>query len=167
MVRPGLLLYGVSPVPEAAHLFRPVMAWRARVALVRNFAEGRSLSYGGEFVTQRASRIAVIPVGYADGYFRQIPSGRACVLVHGTRCAVVGRVTMDMILADVTDVPGVAEGDIATLIGKDGNEEITAVELARWAGTIPWHVLTSVGPRPHLTEVTRTKPDPGQCLPRI
>jgi len=159
MVRPGLLLYGVSPVPEAAHLFRPVMAWRARVALVRNFAKGRSLSYGGEFVTQRDSRIAVIPVGYADGYFRQIPSGRARVLIHGVRCTVVGRITMDMILADVTDVPGVAEGDVATLLGRDGDDEITAAELAQWAGTIPWHVLTSVGPRPHLTEVTCNKSD--------
>lgn len=154
MVRPGLLLYGISPLPEFAPQFHPVMAWKARVAMVREFPPGRALSYGGEFITRQRTRVAILPVGYADGYFRQIPSGTACVLLHGARCPVIGRITMDMILADVTGIEPIAEGDIATLVGRDGSAEITASELAQWAGTIPWHVLTAVGPRPHSTEIS-------------
>jgi len=147
LVRPGLMLYGVSPVPEANDLLRPVMSWRARVTLVRDFPPGHRISYGGDFVTTRATRLAVLSVGYADGYFRQIPSGKGRVLVGGKSCPVVGRVTMDQIMVDLTGVESVAEGSVATLLGEDGGKKITASEMAEWAGTISWHVLTAIQPR--------------------
>lgn len=152
LVRPGLMLYGVSPVPEARELLRPVMSWRTRVVQVREVPSGRRISYGGDFVTQRRSRVAVLAVGYADGYFRQIPSGGAQVLLRGQRCPVVGRITMDQIMVDATDMEEretLCEGETATLLGKDGGEQIRAEEMALWAGTIPWHVLTAIGPRVH------------------
>jgi len=126
------------------------MSWKTKIILLRDVPAGRSVSYGGEFVTRRSSLLAVLAVGYADGYFRQIPSGTACVLVRGQRCPVVGRITMDQIIADVTDLPGAGglePGEEVTLLGTDGKEIITAAEMATWARTIPWHVLTAIGPR--------------------
>jgi alanine racemase len=154
LVRPGLLIYGVSPVPEGQDFLSPVMSWMTRIILLRDVPAGRRVSYGGEFITKRPSRLAVLAVGYADGYFRQIPSGTARVVIRGHRCPIVGRVTMDQIIADVTDLP-VAEtlqpGDEVTLLGTDGGETITATEMAAWAGTIPWHVLTAIGDRVEYT----------------
>lgn len=147
LVRPGLMLYGISPVPEGAGLLQPVLAWKTKIALVRNLPAGRHISYGGDFVTSRPSTIASLTVGYADGFFRQIRSGTAQVLINGHRCPVIGRVTMDLILADVTEADGVETGAVVTLLGKDGAEEITATEMAQWAGTIPWHIFTAIGPR--------------------
>ncbi len=148
LVRPGLLLYGVSPVSgNADGEFLPALSWRARVALVRNVPAGRSISYGGEFVTKKPCRLAVLPIGYADGFFRQIPSETAHVLLRGQRCKVVGRVTMDQVVVDVTHLPGLEEGEVATIIGKDQEAEIRAQEYAGWAGTISWHALTAIGPR--------------------
>lgn len=150
LVRPGLLVYGVSPVPEGMRFLSPVMSWKTCIILVRDVPAGRRISYGGEFVTSRPSRLAVLAVGYADGYFRQIPSGTARVLIHGRRCPVIGRITMDQIIADITDLPDaalVAAGEEATLLGTDGGETITASEMAEWAGTIPWHILTAIGSR--------------------
>lgn len=153
LVRPGLLLYGVSPLSEPAPhdpQLLPVLSWKTRVALVRELPTGRRISYGGDHVTTRPTRLGILPVGYADGYFRQIPSGRARVLVRGRRCVVLGRVTMDQIAVDLTDVPGASEiqpGEPAVLLGRMENEEITAAEMAVWGGTIPWHVFTAIGPR--------------------
>lgn len=147
LARPGLMLYGVSPVPEARRYLQPVMSWRTRVLLVREVPAGRRISYGGDYITTRSSRLAVLAVGYADGYFRQIPSGVARVLLQGRRCPVVGRVTMDQIIVDATELPDLQVGETATLLGGDGEEQIRAEEMAAWAGTIPWHVLTSIGPR--------------------
>ncbi len=160
LVRPGLMLYGVPPVPVAPGILRPAMRWMARVALLRKVAAGRRVSYGGEFVTNRNSVLAILSVGYADGFFRQIRSGTARVLIGGKSCPVVGRVTMDQIVADVTDAvlldgQNIAEGDAVTLMGRDGEKEITAGEIAAWAGTIPWHVFTAIGPRvQHLPLIT-------------
>lgn len=147
LVRPGLLIYGVSPVPGWQEKLLPVMSWHSRILLKQHMPPGRRVSYGGDFVTSRDSKIGVLAVGYADGYFRQIPSGTAKVIVRGVLCPVVGRVTMDQILVDITDAPEVEEGEPCTLLGKNGDSEITASDLADWAGTIPWHVFTAIGPR--------------------
>lgn len=152
LVRPGLMLYGVPPVPVASGVLLPAMRWLARIALLRSVPAGRRVSYGGEFVTKRDSVLAILSAGYADGFFRQIRSGTARVLVGGKRCPVIGRVTMDQIVVDVTDLVAsdkITEGDAVTLLGRDGEEEITAGEIATWAGTIPWHVFTAIGPRVH------------------
>jgi alanine racemase len=155
LVRPGLMLYGVSPLapevaPTNAPQLRPVLSWKTRLALIRQLPPGRRISYGGDFVTHRPTLLGLLPVGYADGYFRQIPSGRAAVLVRGRRCPVVGRVTMDQIAVDLTDLPeahGLQVGEPVVLLGSMEEEEISAAEMAGWAGTIPWHVFTAIGPR--------------------
>ena len=122
------------------------MSFVTRVAFLKSVPAGERLSYGGIYTTARPSRIATLPVGYGDGYARALGS-RASVLIRGRRAAVVGRVCMDLCLADVTDIPGVAEGDEVTLIGIDGVAQIGAEELAGHLGTIPYEVLCSVSPR--------------------
>jgi len=147
MVRAGLMIYGSSPVPEFQPKLRAVMTWRARVTLVREMPAGHGISYGRTFITPRPMRIATLGVGYADGYQRHLSNRDAAVLIGGQRCPVLGRVTMDQILADVSALPQVTAGDEAVLIGRQGNEEIFAAELARKSGTIPWEIFTGVGRR--------------------
>ena len=147
IVRAGLMLYGISPVREQQHLLRPVMTLKTRVALVRELAAGTSVSYGRTFTTRRRSRIATLSIGYADGLLRSLSGRDAAVLVRGQRCPVVGRVTMDLTNVDVTDVAGVEAGDEVVVIGRQGDEEITAFEVADKAGTIPWEVFTGIGSR--------------------
>ncbi len=146
-VRAGLMLYGVSPMRDRQHLLRAVMTLKARVALVRDLPAGSSVSYGRTFMTQRPSRIATLSIGYADGLPRSVSGRGAAVLVRGRRCPIVGRVTMDLTNVDVTDVPGVAAGDEVVVIGRQGDEEITAFEVADRAGTIPWEIFTGIGSR--------------------
>ena len=148
LVRPGIMLYGCMPASGCGSDWglRPVMSFVTRVAFLKSVPAGERLSYGGIFTTARASRIATLPVGYGDGYARAL-GNRASVLIRGRRAAVVGRVCMDLCLADVTDIPGVAEGDEVTLIGLDGDAQIGAEELAGHLGTIPYEVLCSVSPR--------------------
>ncbi|HTR44286.1 MAG TPA: alanine racemase [Thermodesulfovibrionales bacterium] len=156
-VRPGLALYGYSPFSDSAQLrapgkvgsgfdLRPAMTVRTRILSVRKLHKGTPVSYGRTFVTARESLVAVLPVGYADGYGR-ILSNNAEVLVGGRRAPVIGRVCMDLMMADVTNFEGVAEGDEVVLIGKQGGEEITVHEIARRAGTISYEVLTTLGGR--------------------
>jgi len=140
MVRPGLLLYGIGP---ATGEFHPALSFKARVALVKSVAPGRTISYGQTFVATKPMRIATIAVGYADGFSRHL-SNRAEVLIAGRRCRVVGRVTMDQIMVDVTGVPQVQCGDEVVLIGRQATEEITAQEVALWEETIPWEVLCGI-----------------------
>lgn len=148
-VRVGLMTYGVwpsmgTPVPG---LLWPVLRWEARIAQVRELPRGATVGYGSTYTTPAPMRAAVIPVGYADGYRIQL-SNRADVLVHGRRCPVRGRVSMDQIVVDTTHVPGRPRpGDTATLIGEDGAERITVEELAGRAGTIPYDILTGIGRR--------------------
>jgi alanine racemase len=148
MVRPGLMLYGIHPAPEMKDEveLKPVLSWRTRILQLKRVPAGFSVSYGRTFVTRRESLIATIPVGYADGFRREL-SNRALVLVRGLRAPVVGRVCMDLTLVDVTDVPGVCSGDEVVLLGKQGSETISADEMARWADTIPYEILTSIGAR--------------------
>ncbi len=147
LVRPGLTIYGLAPSAETPlpDPFRPALAFKTEVAQVKTLPPGSPVSYGGTWVTQRESRIATIPVGYADG-FRRAPSWRE-VLVRGRRAPVVGRVAMDYAMLDVTDIPGVRTGDEVVLIGRQGNDQITAEEVAGWLGTINYEVIAAILPR--------------------
>ena len=145
LVRPGLMLYGSAYPARYQSLLRPAMIWKTRVLLSRELGAGRGVSYGRTFITERITRIATLAVGYADGFPRQASNRNAQVLIGGQRCPVLGRVTMDQIVADVTHVPEVHPGDDAVLIGPQGHEEILARELADWAGTISWDIFTGIG----------------------
>ena len=147
IVRAGLMLYGISPLPEFQKILRPAMALKSRVVLLRNVDSGTSVSYGRTFITSRPSRLATIGAGYADGYSRSLSNRDASVLIGGKRCPVLGRVTMDLIVADVTDLPDVGVGDEVVLIGGQGHQEILASDLAARAGTIAWEVFTGIGSR--------------------
>jgi alanine racemase len=148
LVRPGLALYGVSPaawiVPPTP--FEPVLSWKTAVIHLKTVPIGTAVSYGGTWTARRPTRIATLPVGYADGYPRRL-SNRAQVLVRGQRAPVVGRVCMDLCMVDVTDVVGAALGDEVVLLGRQGGQELGAVELATWLDTIPYEVLCGVGAR--------------------
>jgi alanine racemase len=147
MVRAGLILYGSAPLPDDQKLLRPAMQLKARVALLRELPAGRSISYGRTFFTTRPTRVATISAGYADGYPRAVSNRGAAVLIGGRRCPILGRITMDLMMADVTDVPEVHLGDEVVLIGKQGSEEILAAEVAERAGTIAWDIFTKIGSR--------------------
>ena len=147
MVRAGMVLYGISPLPEFQKLFKPVMTWKTRIALVRDMPKGSSISYGCTFITPRKMRIATLSVGYADGYPRHLSNRDAAVLVRGQRCALLGRVTMDLMMIDVSKIDSVQAGDEAVLMGRDGNEEVSCAELAEKAGTITWEITTRIGSR--------------------
>jgi alanine racemase len=171
-VRTGLSIYGYRPAPWCgtdADL-RPVLALRARVARVLEVERGATVGYGRTWAASRPSRIALVMCGYADGYRREL-GNRAHVLVRGRRAPVVGRVAMDMCMADVTAVPGVEVGDVATLLGRDGEERVDADELAQLADTISWEVLAAITarvPRLYLGDgavravstLTRRAPEP-------
>lgn len=147
LVRPGLLLYGVSPSPDSHPPLRPALTWKARVVLTRVLPAGSSVSYGRDFTTSSELPTAIVSVGYADGFPRHLSGRGACVLIRGVRCPVLGRVTMDQIVVDTRGVPGVECGDVAVLIGQDGKECLTANEMADRAGTISWDILTGLGRR--------------------
>jgi alanine racemase len=144
-VRPGLSLYGMNPFaygPPPLPL-TPVLALKSRVVRVRTLPAGSAIGYGCTYVTTRPQRVALVPVGYGDGYHRLL-SNRAQVLVGGRRAAVLGRVSMDQIVVDVDHIPGVAMEDEVTLIGSQNGETISAEEVAGWAQTINYEVTTSL-----------------------
>ncbi len=146
--RPGLMLYGVSPLPEHQSKLRPVLTLKSRISLLRDLPPGHGISYGRSLVTARPMRVATLAIGYGDGLMRHLSGQGAEVLVHGRRCPVLGRVTMDQSMADVTALgERVAEGDEAVIIGRQGDEEIKAKEVAEKSGTIPWEVFTSLTAR--------------------
>lgn len=145
MVRPGIALYGYPP--GGAMQAEAVMRVATQVLFVRDLPAGAPVSYGRRFVTARPSRVATLPVGYADGYPRAL-GGRASVLLGGQRCPVVGTVCMDLAMVDVTDLPvPVESGDEAVLLGEQAAARIDAAEIAGWADTIPYEVLTGFTPR--------------------
>ena len=146
LARPGLALYGESPLPEFQPRLERALIWKTRVVLVRDFEKGRGISYGRTFITSRPMRVATLATGYADGYPRQLSGRGATVLLGGKRCAMLGRVTMDQIMVDATGVDA-SPGDEAVLVGVQGGERITATELANLAGTIPWDIFTGIGLR--------------------
>jgi len=147
IVRAGIVLYGISPLPEFQKLLKPVMTWKTRIALVRDMPKGSSISYGRTFITPRKMRVATLSAGYADGYPRHLSNRDATVLVRGRRCALLGRVTMDLVMIDVSKIDNVQVGDEVVLMGRDANEEISCAELADRAGTITWEIITRIGSR--------------------
>lgn len=145
MVRAGISLYGYPPVKTDMNL-EPCMTWTATVSYVKELAPGSFVSYGRTWQADRPVRAATVTCGYGDGYHRSA-SGKACVLIHGKRAAVIGRICMDQMVADVTDILDVKPGDEVILIGREGQEQITAEDLAKWSGTISYEILLSVGSR--------------------
>jgi alanine racemase len=148
MVRPGIMLYGPYPSPEMRNQIelRPVLSWKTRIMQLKKVPAGTSISYGQTFVTQRPSIIATLPLGYADGYRRSL-SNRGEVLIRGKRAPVAGRVCMDLTMVDVTGIANVQLGDEVVLLGRQDNAEITADEMAAWANTISYEILTSISAR--------------------
>jgi len=140
LARPGLLLYGVSPVADPAESLTPTMRLMARVTLVRTLPAGHGISYGSAFVTTRKTRVATVGIGYGDGYPRSLSGNGAEVFVRGRRLPVIGRVTMDQIMVDATHCSEVAAGDDVELFGPN----ISVLEVAKCAKTIPWAVLTGI-----------------------
>jgi alanine racemase len=148
MIRPGLMLYGYNPLEAGSGkaALEPVLSLVTRIAFLKKVPAGVPISYGRTFVTKRASIIATLPIGYADGYNRGL-SNKGEALVRGVRVPIVGRVCMDMCMIDVTDVPGVNEGDDVVLIGRQGKERITAEDIAVTTGTIAYEVLCGISSR--------------------
>ena len=149
LVRAGLALYGLSPVqppPPPYDRLRPALQFKSQVAQVKTLPPGSGVSYGRTFVTTRPTRVAVIPVGYGDG-FRRGPRHWGEVLVRGRRAPIIGVVCMDMCMLDVTEIPEVRPGDEVVLIGQQGGERITVEEVAERLGTIPYEVITQILPR--------------------
>ena len=146
-VRPGLMLYGSSPSTAIdSSEIQPILSWKARIVQVKEVDEGVGISYGHDFFTSRPSRIATVAVGYADGFMRCL-TNKAQVLVQGKRAPVVGRVTMDMSMVDISDIPEASVGDEVVLIGSQGNETIRAEELATWADTINYEIFCGISHR--------------------
>ena len=149
MVRAGITLYGLWPSEEVDQNsldLKPVMELKTHVAYVKDLEAGRAISYGGTFITKRDSRIATIPVGYADGYCRGL-SNTGSVLIHGKRAPICGRVCMDQFMVDVTDIPDVKIGDEVTLIGRDGDEVITMEEVGSLSGRFNYEFVCVLGKR--------------------
>jgi alanine racemase len=145
-VRPGILLYGCPPVPAPTCPVRPVLALRTELEMVKELPAGHGIGYGRTFITDRPTRMALIPIGYADGYLRGL-SNKAHVIVRGRFAPVVGRVSMDVCALDVTDIPTAVPGDPVTLIGEQDGLSITAQELGELMGTISYEVLTGISKR--------------------
>jgi len=157
MLRPGISLYGYAPrftragqtmaLPDCLSAkLRPVLSWKTRVASLRTIKTGESAGYNSTFRAARPTRLALLPMGYGDG-FNRLLSNRGSVLVRGRRAPIAGRISMDQAVLDVTEVPGVEIGDEVVLIGSHGEESITAYELADLAGTIPYEVLCAIAGR--------------------
>ena len=145
MVRGGIALYGYPPVEEAKGL-RPAMRWVAHAVYVKTIHAGDRVSYGGLFEAKCDTRVMTVPVGYADGYRRGM-TGKGCVLVRGQRAPILGRVCMDQIMVDVTDIEGAQAGDEVVLLGAQGNDMIDADEMAAWLQTISYEVICSPSKR--------------------
>lgn len=148
LVRPGIMIYGCHPRPQAPLpiALRPALTWKTCVAHIRELSPGESVSYGRTFVASRPTRVGVLPVGYADGLPRQV-SNRGEVLVRGVRAPIVGTVCMDVTIVDVTHIQGVSVGDEVVLLGRQAKEAITAEELAQRAGTISYEILCGLSKR--------------------
>lgn len=148
MVRCGIILYGLLPsskLPNSLNL-RPVMELKSIVSLVKEVPAGTMVSYGHDYIAQKPMRIATVPIGYADGYSRLL-SGRAEMLVRGKRAPVIGRVCMDQLMLDVTDVPDAEEGDTVTVFGRDGEALLPVEELATLYGTIHYEIVCLISKR--------------------
>ena len=149
LVRSGIVTYGLYPSDEVSPALlplKPALSWYSRVSHVKTLPAGREVSYGGTYITERETRIATIPVGYADGYWRSL-SGKFYVLIRGRRAPITGRICMDQMMVDVTDIPGVLVGDTVTLVGTDGPETITVERIAQQAGTFNYEFICGISRR--------------------
>ena len=148
MVRPGIMLYGYPPSPQLEKNvdLKQVMTLKSRIIYLKNVPPKTGISYGRIYTTSRETIVATLPIGYADGFSRSL-SNIGQVIVRGMRAPVIGRVCMDMTMADVTDIPGVAVGDEVTIIGGMDGKGISADDIARWTGTISYEVLCRIGER--------------------
>lgn len=160
MVRPGLMTYGVYPGPDTASKAQltPVMTFKTSIVILKDFPAGYSIGYGRTHVTERPTRIATIPVGYGDGYGVAM-SNRGEALIRGRRAPIVGRISMDMCTVDVTDIPDCEIGDEVVLMGRQGDEYISAGEIAEKTGTISYEILCALGKRAPRVFVDKGKPD--------
>ncbi len=152
LVRCGIALYGLRPSSEVEWNIplRPAMALKSRVARVRTLPADWGIGYGRTYVTSGPTRVALVPVGYGDGYHRLL-SKRGAVLIHGQRAPILGRVSMDQLVVDVGAIADVQEEDVAVLLGRQGEAELSADEVAAWGETINYEVVTSILPRvPHV-----------------
>jgi alanine racemase len=147
-VRIGIAMYGLDPSDEWPPVFaiRPALTLKSRVSRVRELPPGAGVSYGRTFVTQAPTRVALIPVGYGDGYHRNL-SNKSSVLIRGRRAPILGRVCMDQFVVDASAIPDVQQDDEVVLIGRQGAGQIRAEEVARLAGTINYEVTTALLPR--------------------
>lgn len=146
MVRPGRAVYGIQTPGSPDPGLRPTLTLKTQAVYIKDLPAGTPVGYARTHVTSRPTRIAILPIGYNDGYPFQL-SNRAQVLLCGRRAPVVGRVTMDYTTVDVTDIPGVEVGEEAVLIGRQGDERITVEDLAAWKGSIPYEITCSLGRR--------------------
>ncbi len=149
MVRAGIILYGMEPsdaVDMSGLQVQPVLGWYSRVAHIKTLEPGREISYGGTFVTEKPTVVATIPVGYADGYRRSL-SGKFYVLIHGQPAPILGRVCMDQMMVDVTDIPGVQVDDRVVLMGRDADQVITPEQIASAAGVINYEFSCGISRR--------------------
>ena len=155
LVRPGIAAYGHWPSKEtylsyrlqggSNDLFKPVMSWRTRVTQLKQVPADSFIGYGCTYRTTAPAKLAVLPVGYADGYDRKL-SNLAYVLIKGRRAPVRGRICMNLMMVDVTDIKGVRLGEEVTLMGRDADEILTAEQLAAWAGSINYEILARLSP---------------------
>jgi alanine racemase len=147
-VRVGLLMYGIYPSEEVSHSIevKPVLSLKSKILFFKKVKKGTAIGYGKSFITQRDTKVATVPLGYADGYFRLL-SNIGKVLIDGKKVPIIGRVCMDAIMVDVTDVPKAKIGDDVVLIGKQGKEEITVHDVSSWAQTFSYEVISRMGRR--------------------
>ena len=146
MVRAGIVTYGMYPseeVDQSLLTLRPALQWFSRVTHVKTLPAGREISYGGTYVTTRETRVATVPVGYADGYRRSL-SGRFYVLIRGQRAPILGRVCMDQMMVDVTDIPDVTLNDHVVLVGKSGSDEITMEQISAAADSFNYEFVCGI-----------------------
>ncbi|WP_019849791.1 alanine racemase [Desulfitobacterium sp. PCE1] len=148
MVRPGIILYGLPPSRHVGNDIglEPVLSWKARISHIKMVPQGETISYGRTFRTAYPTRVATIPIGYADGLRRSL-SNKGEVLIKGRRTTMIGRICMDQTMLDVTKVPDVQMGDEVTLLGTDGYERIDATEMAGWLNTINYEIVCGISKR--------------------
>jgi len=145
MVRPGLVIYGLYPIEKLKVKLRPVLSLKTKVIFIKSVPQGFGISYGHDYITKRETRIATLPIGYGDGYPRNL-SNKASVLIGGKRFNICGKICMDQIMIDVGDSP-VKIGDEVVLIGSQGKNKITTEDLARLSSTIPYEIVCGLGSR--------------------
>ncbi len=149
LVRAGIILYGLCPSEEVAaesEGLQPALSLHSRLVYVKEIEPGQSISYGGTFTADRRMRVGTVPVGYGDGYPRSL-SGKGSVLIGGRRASILGRICMDQFMVDLSDLPEASEGTPVVLIGRDGQEEITAQELGKLSGRFNYELMCDISPR--------------------